>query len=114
MSEKIQNTTAKEKIFLALAYLFSVLATLCCLPALVFLLFGFSFGFLGADLLSAYRVPLSVLAVGFFVAYLWNFQKSCKKGVCKNKAKSRIFQISAGILLVFILFYPEIIGWFYA
>ena len=113
MSAKIQNATAKERIFLALAYLFSVLATLCCLPALMFLLFGFSFGILGADLLSAYRVPLSVVAVGFFVGYLWNFQK-CKKGICENKTKARIFQIFTGILLVFILFYPEIIGWFYA
>lgn len=114
MSAKRLNATAKEKFCLALAYIFSVLATLCCLPALVFLLFGFSFGILGAEFLSTYRVPLSVVAVGFFVAYLWNFQKSCKKGVCKNKAKSRIFQISAGTLLAFILFYPEIIGWFYA
>lgn len=114
MSAKEQNATAKEKIFLALAYIFGVLATLCCLPALVFLLFGFSFGFLGAEFLSAYRVPLSIVAVGFFTAYVWYFQKSCKKGVCKNGAKSAIFQILCAFVLIFILFYPEILGWLYA
>lgn len=113
MSAK-QSATAKERFFLALAYIFGVLATLCCLPALVFLLFGFSFGFLGAELLSPYRVPLSIVAVGFFVAYVWYFQKSCKKGACKNGAKSVIFQILCAVVLVFILFYPEILGWLYA
>lgn len=110
---KIQNFIAKERIFLALAYIFGVVATLCCLPALLFLLFGFSFGILGADLLSAYRVPLSVVAVGFFGAYLWNFQR-CKKNLCQNKVRAAIFQMSCALLLVFILFYPEILGVFYA
>ncbi len=110
---KIQNFVAKEKIFLALAYIFGVVATLCCLPALLFLLFGFSFGFLGVEFLSAYRLPLSVVALGFFGAYLWNFQR-CKKNLCQSKVKAAIFQISCALLLVFVLFYPEILGVFYA
>ena len=55
--------------FLAAAVFSSLAATLCCLPALLFLIFGASFSFLSwADALSDFRGVFSAFGVACFAA----------------------------------------------
>jgi len=94
----------------------AVAATLCCLPALVFLLFGASFAFLGVfEPLGAYRAYFTVFAIVFFVLFSFYFFK--KKVACpikKVRTRRLIFYIFLFLILVFLLSYPEILGSFYA
>lgn len=104
----------QNKILLFFAYIFGVLATLCCLSPLIFLLFGFSIGLSAGEVLEPYRWYLSALSILCFLLYSWYFKKECKKQVCKGNSKSRWVHFILGIVLGVILFYPEFLGWLYA
>lgn len=103
----------QKKILLFFSYAFGFLATSCCLPPLVFLLFGFGISFSVTEALEPYRWYLSALAIGCFLLYSWYFRKDCKQA-CKIDSKRKIVYFILGICLGLVLFYPEILGWFYA
>ena len=91
-------------------------ATLCCLPALLFLLFGTSFSFLSwTQNLYEYRVPLSIVAVICFVISgitLFYKPKSCN--LSYKKKKWILIYILFGVILLLLLTYPELLGEIYA
>ncbi|WP_169754567.1 aryl sulfotransferase [Campylobacter curvus] len=91
-------------------------ATLCCLPALLFLLFGTSFSFLSwTQGLYEYRTLFSVLALVSFVLcgiFIFYKPKSCALGV--GRKKWLFIYIISGAIVLCLLFYPEILGKFYA
>lgn len=85
------------------------LATACCLPPLLFLLFGISFGFLSfLEVLIPWRLPLSLLSL--FILYLsWRaYRQKCS--TCKlSKQKNYLgFYIALLVVIIVILGYPEI------
>lgn len=93
----------------------AIMATLCCLPALIFLLFGTTFSLLSFFTpLVDFRLEFSIIAVLFFI--LWGFLifKGLKNCDLKTKRRTKILAVSYLVLLVFLLFYPEIFGYFYA
>lgn len=93
----------------------AVVATFCCLPALLFLLFGSSFGLLAIlGPLEKYRLVFSLLAFlcfAFFVRARF-FRKSCglRQGL---RGRSLVWVVIAFVGLLLLLFYPEIVGVFY-
>lgn len=91
-------------------------ATLCCLPALLFLLFGTSFSFLSwTQNLYEYRIPLSIVAVICFVisgVALFYKPKSCN--LSYKKKKWILIYILFGVILLLLLTYPELLGEIYA
>ena len=114
---KNEKSADKRGFWLIIAAVFSSLAaTLCCLPALLFLIFGASFSFLSwADALSDFRGVFSAFGVACFAAsvfFAFRPAKSCDLG-CARKKRILIYVLLA-ILLGFLLFYPEILGSFYA
>ncbi|RDU63418.1 MULTISPECIES: aryl sulfotransferase [Helicobacter] len=102
----------KAKIGLIVSFSLGVLASICCLPALLFLLFGFSFGIAGVEFLAPYRLILSVLSCLCFVLYFYFgiLKCDCAKTCKRKKSVSGFFWL---LVLFCILFYPEILGWFY-
>lgn len=112
---KVKNS----KIWLGVTALFgALLASSCCLPALAFLLFGSSFGFLSVfEPLYKFRWILTVISILCFILFVkFRYFTSCKDESCEMKtvSKGEIFSvIILGISLVFILFYPEILGALY-
>lgn len=104
-----------SKFWLLGAFAGAVGATFCCLPALLFLLFGSSFGLLVLLApLEAFRPLLTVLALLSFAFFVWArfFRKSCALNKRFN-ARSLIFVILAFLGLLLLLFYPEILGAWY-
>ena len=92
----------------------ALLSTICCLPALLFLFFGVSSGFLSFFTTLEYtRVPLAILSTIFFIIGIYNFRKNiaCK---CSKKEiyKNYVFFIIFFILILGLLFYPEILPLF--
>lgn len=115
MSDKKQKS--KSGVWLILTSITSaVAATLCCLPALLFLLFGTSFSALSVfEPLGEYRTYFSVFAVCCFgLSLFFTFFKrdSCAVGACKKRWY--LIYVLVAILLVFLLAYPEILGSLYA
>lgn len=102
-------------IWLVGAFGSAVVATFCCLPALLFLLFGTSFGLLSILApFKKYRVALSVLAILFFAVFVWTqfFRKSCSLN--KNLRRRNLMLVVVAFLgLMLLLFYPEILGVFF-
>ncbi|CAD7287360.1 hypothetical protein LMG7974_00257 [Campylobacter majalis] len=97
-----------------LSFVSAVAASLCCLPALLFLLFGTSFGFLAqAQYLYEYRWWLSVFSIFCFVLYVFYMFKQNKSCNASFKTKSKILLIFGFVVLNLLLFYPEILGYFY-
>lgn len=91
------------------AFISAFLATACCLPALLFLLFGF-LSFL--ESLSAFRIPLTLLSL--FILYL-SYRAHRQKNLTCNPQKRRYFfwaytLILGGILMI--LLFPELAGLF--
>lgn len=108
---------SKSSLWLIFAAIFSAIAaTLCCLPALLFLIFGASFSiFSGIEAFAAYRALLSILAVVCFVSSLVFFlrrPRSCPLGASRKKWFA--IYVLLGFLLALLLFYPEILGELYA
>lgn len=96
------------------AVITALLSTICCLPAFLFLFFGVSSGVLSYFTTLEYsRIPLAILAIGFFLFAFKNFRKkiSCK---CQKREiyKQYGFFSIFFVLLVSLLFYPEFIPLF--
>jgi mercuric ion transport protein len=95
------------------AFISALLATACCLPALLFLLFGLSFGFLSfLESLSAFRIPLTLLSL--FILYL-SYRVHRQKTLTCNLQKRRYFFVVYTVILggiLMILLFPELAGLF--
>ncbi|MDE5925816.1 MAG: aryl sulfotransferase [Helicobacter sp.] len=102
----------KAKLGLILSLCVGVVASICCLPALFFLLFGFSFGIAGVEFLAPYRLIFSVLSCLCFTLYLYFgiLKCDCAKTCKRKKGISGFLWL---LVLLCILFYPEILGWVY-
>ena len=99
----------KEKIAIIGAVTTALLSTLCCLPAFLFILFGFSSGVLTYFATLQYtRIPLAILTIIFFIFAIKNLKKkiSCK---CEkiDIFKQYLFFLAFFILILSLLFYPE-------
>ena len=99
----------KEILGILAAVLSALAATTCCLPPLLFLLFGISFGMLGfLEILTPFRIPLSLLSL----LILWLSWRSYAKEnkVCDVKKKRRYLVLYSAIfsMIVLILLYPEL------
>ena len=95
------------------AFISALLATACCLPALLFLLFGFSFGFLSfLESLSAFRIPLTLLSL--CILYLSYRAHRQKNFTCNPQKRQYFFWVYTLILggIVMILVFPELAGLF--
>ena len=104
----------KEKIAIIGAVTTALLSTLCCLPAFLFILFGFSSGVLTYFTTLQYtRIPLAILTIIFFIFAIKNLKKkiSCK---CEkiDIFKQYLFFLAFFILILSLLFYPELIPYF--
>ncbi|MDY0320703.1 MAG: hypothetical protein WHU93_01100 [Arcobacteraceae bacterium] len=101
----------KKEIWAISGALFaSFLSTLCCLPPLLFILFGVSigsFGFLTS--LEFVRIPLAVLGVGLVALALFYRNKaricSCNKRI---SYKTKAIYVTIFFVVSILLFYPEI------
>lgn len=104
-----------SEIWLFGAFSSAVVATFCCLPALLFLLFGSSFGLLSIVApLEKFRPLFSVLALLSFGIFIWVgfFRKSC--GLNRGLRGRRLVSVLVAFLgLMLLLFYPEILGALY-
>lgn len=91
------------------AFVSAFLATACCLPPLLFLLFGVSFGFLSfLESLSAFRVPLTL--VSLLILYL-SYRAHRQKNLTCNVEKRRYFLVLYTVILgsmMMILLSPEL------
>ena len=105
-------------IWLVLASIISaVVATFCCLPALIFLIFGATFTLLSneaIDNLIALRPYFTAFAMICFVTsgfYLFKKPKTCD---IQSKKKKWIFiYVLLAIFVIILLSYPEILGKIY-
>ncbi|TLD82857.1 aryl sulfotransferase [Helicobacter sp. MIT 11-5569] len=105
----------QTKLSLFFSFCLGVAASLCCLPALLFLLFGFSFG-IGAEFLTPYRPLLILLSLLCFALYFYFGILKCDcKNSCINSSKKLklISGLFLFVILLVVLFYPEILGWLY-
>ena len=92
----------------------ALLSTLCCLPAFLFIFFGVSSGVLTYFTSLEYlRIPMAILTVFLFILAIRQSNKniSCQKDN-KRKIIQYAFSIGLFFLLIFLLFYPEIIPYF--
>ena len=104
----------KEKIAIIGAVTTALLSTLCCLPAFLFILFGFSSGVLTYFTTLQYtRIPLAILTIIFFI---FAFKNLKKKIPCKYEKrevlKQYLFFLIFFILILALLFYPEFLPLF--
>ncbi|MDO5666471.1 MAG: hypothetical protein Q4G44_01460 [Alcaligenaceae bacterium] len=115
LNNQEQGPQTTSKIWLLGAFSSAVAATLCCLPALLFLLFGSSFGLLSlVGPLEKFRILLSVLALLCFAAFIWAhfFRQRCglNRGL-RGRRLALVVLVFFGLILL--LFYPELLGAFY-
>ena len=98
----------KEILSLLTALLSAFAATVCCLPPLLFVLFGISFGFLSfLEVLTPFRIPLSLLSL--FVLWLSWRSYAHHTFTCNPQKKKRyvwFYSIVLGLIIA-ILLYPE-------
>ena len=90
------------------ALLSAFLATACCLPPLLFLVFGVSFGFLSfLEVLTPFRIPLSLFSVLILYVSWRAYTQECF--TCKVQKRTRYVWIYGIVLtlIVVILLYPE-------
>ena len=104
--------------WLALASVASALAaTLCCLPALLFLLFGASFSLLSSEAiesLTELRPYFTALAAICFAASTFYFFKKPKSCDLANRRKKWIFiYVFLAVFVIILLSYPEVLGKIY-
>lgn len=95
------------------AFVSAFLATACCLPALLFLFFGVSFGFLSfLESLSPFRIPLTLLSlVIVYLSYRAHRQKNLTCHVQKRRYFFVVYTVILGGILMVLLF-PELAGLF--
>ena len=99
----------EHKMVIIGAVITALLSTLCCLPAFLFILFGFSRGVLTYFTTLQYtRIPLAILTIIFFIFAIKNLKKkiSCK---CEkiDIFKQYLFFLAFFILILSLLSYPE-------
>jgi mercuric ion transport protein len=104
----------KEKIAIIGAVTTALLSTLCCLPAFLFIFFGFSSGVLTYFTTLQYtRIPLAILTIIFFI---FAFKNLKKKIPCKYEKrevlKQYLFFLAFFIFILALLFYPEFLPLF--
>lgn len=88
----------------------ALLASLCCLGAVSYLLFGVALGSLNAlDIPTWSRVLFSALAILFL---LLGIMARAKKG-CPLNASKTIGYIVLSIFVICIIFLPQLAGYFY-
>ena len=114
-NNKQKASNKSSNYWLLGAFSNAVVATFCCLPALLFLLFGSSFGLLAIFApLEKFRLLLTALSLLCFCVFIWArfYRKRCR--VDKDlRARGLFFAILAFLGLILLLFYPEIVGVFY-
>lgn len=90
------------------------LSTLCCLPAFIFLFFGLSSTVLSFFTTLEYtRVPLSILAIIFYIFAIYNFRKKISCSCSKKQRLTQYIVFSLFFILILgLLFYPELIPLF--
>ncbi|MBT0882589.1 hypothetical protein [Campylobacter sp. 2018MI13] len=86
------------KKYLISMFILAISSSLCCVGAISFLIFGVSL--VNFDFLAPFRVYLGIATCILYCIFIY------KKLNQKNKI--RLFLI--GLALLFIVFYPEIIG----
>ncbi|MFV0480979.1 MAG: hypothetical protein ACK5LP_03245 [Campylobacteraceae bacterium] len=90
------------------AVISALISSLCCLPALLYLVFGVGvFGSLAS--LDWLRIPAGIISLIFLFASFFFTCKSCEVG---QKRKRIVVWCVVFILTICILFYPEIIYFF--
>ena len=98
----------KEILGVLTALLSALAATACCLPPLLFLLFGISFGFLSfLEVLTPFRIPLSLLSL--LVLWLSWRNYAYHTFTCNSQKRKRyiwFYSLILGLILL-ILLYPE-------
>ncbi|PUE66561.1 transporter [Arcobacter caeni] len=104
----------KERFVIISAVTTALLSTLCCLPAFLFIFFGFSSGVLTYFATLEYtRIPLVILTIILFIFAFKSLKKkiSCK---CERKEifKQYLFFFIFFILIMALLFYPEFLSLF--
>ncbi|WP_249317596.1 aryl sulfotransferase [Campylobacter mucosalis] len=102
--------------FLILATASAFMVTLCCLPVLLFVLFGTSFSFLSfLEPLSEFRLiftMFSLICFALSIFFIFFNQNTCAVG---QRRKRWIFiYLLFAFLMIILLAYPEILGEFYA
>lgn len=111
----MSTSPSRSKFWLIGAFGGALAATFCCLPALLFLVFGTSFGLLSlAAPLAPLRWLLTALALISFGVYVWArfFRKGCRLGVSPAMRRRRtVMVVVAFVVLLAVLFYPEVLGW---
>lgn len=104
----------RNLITMSIIVLSSLASTICCMPALLVLLFGFNISLRFLDFLSPYRVPLTVLSLIFLLFFLasnLSMQKNCRS--CNPSPRFKYSHISFTFMVLILLFYPEILVWFF-
>ncbi len=104
----------KENLAIISAVFTALLSTLCCLPAFLFIFFGISSGILTYFATLEYaRIPLAFLTIVLFIFAFRNIKQkiSCQ---CSKKEllKQYSFFVIFFILIIALLFYPELIPYF--
>ncbi|MFL1706438.1 aryl sulfotransferase [Campylobacter sp. MOP7] len=106
-----------RSVFLAIASIISAFAaTLCCLPALVFLIFGSTFTLFGfTEQLSEFRGILSILAlVCLTLSIFYFFKKDRSCSLKKTGKKWLLIYVFLAVFVFILLSYPEVLGAIYA
>lgn len=104
----------KNSLAILGAVVTALLSTLCCLPAFLFLFFGFSSGVLTYFTSLEYlRIPMAILTLVLFILGIRQLNKNitCAKDK-KMKNKQYLISSAVFIVLIFLLFYPEILPLF--
>lgn len=91
----------------------AVLSTACCLPAFLFLFLGISSGYLSfLSSLDVLRIPFAIFSI-FLLALAIYKNKDCKSSCNINSIQmGKLFLAILVLLIMFLLFYPEIIPYF--
>ncbi len=99
----------KHNVTLVAAVVSSFLSTACCLPPLLFVFFGVSFGWM--SVLSSFaflRLPLALLAVGLFALALYARRRQLR---CSG-GKAKWWLAGVFVLVLGLLVYPEVAVFF--
>ena len=113
-----KNRFSTRSLWLIFAAIFSAIAaTFCCLPALLFLIFGASFSLLSSEAiesLTELRPYFTALAAICFAASAFYFFKKPKSCDIANRRKKWIFiYVFLAVFVIILLSYPEVLGKIY-
>ncbi|MDD3343261.1 MAG: mercuric transporter MerT family protein [Sulfurospirillaceae bacterium] len=104
----------KEVVGIITALISALFATACCLPPLLFLLFGISFGFLGfLESLTPFRIPLSLLSLGILYLSYRAYTKQCLTCELTKRKQNRMIYAVVFVIIIGLLIYPEVANIFF-